>query len=208
MCSDNRRPMVKKTTNRRVQDLESHLHLLEECVAKQEQDSDIWYKIISAELRVLVCKSGRNKPLLLDIIDEFKLVTKIRSSSPFGYITSEYVKRCKELNAPINHKEMGQQEMDFKKYIEEGCLGFHLNRVFTPKEFILMVSQKIGSSHEDVEVDADIPEIENLGDDWGGMSIIGANMHALGKSVLSVGISVLKVLKDGFGYKTRYFNNI
>jgi hypothetical protein len=66
-----------------VDSLRRHLTLLEEfrVHAFQEGDQD-YFGEIAGKLRVLVYEKGRNKPLLLSLIDQFALEIPIVLGSP------------------------------------------------------------------------------------------------------------------------------
>jgi hypothetical protein len=74
---------VCKPIGLRLRDCESHLrHLKEDLIAYANKDRDR-YKTIAGHLRVLVCKFGRNKPLLLELMDHFGFVYPWQDQPPF-----------------------------------------------------------------------------------------------------------------------------
>jgi hypothetical protein len=74
---------VCKPIGLRLRDCESHLrHLKEDLIAYANKDRDR-YKTIAGYLRVLDCKFGRNKPLLLELMDHFGFVYPWQDQPPF-----------------------------------------------------------------------------------------------------------------------------
>src|SRR6185437_3355299 len=64
----------------RVQECEYHLNVLEEAHEAYQQGDILRYKTVAGELRVLVCDHGRNKPILLDMMDHLNFGWAINPS--------------------------------------------------------------------------------------------------------------------------------
>lgn len=61
--------------------MEAHLYFLWEARQRYPQQPDR-YKQIAAELRVLVCKTRQNQPLLLNLMDAYELSYEIQPPGP------------------------------------------------------------------------------------------------------------------------------
>ena len=76
-------PRIPRRTQDLADSLERHLKLLKEFATKAFNDGDEDYLgEIAGKLRVLVYEKGRNKPLLLSLMDEFDLQIPIRLGGP------------------------------------------------------------------------------------------------------------------------------
>src|SRR3989344_4862202 len=62
---------IPKTKEQLLEACEIHLILLNQALSLYPSQK-YQYKHIASELRVLVCDFGRNKPLLLDLMDEYR----------------------------------------------------------------------------------------------------------------------------------------
>jgi hypothetical protein len=76
-----RKRRIRKTLAERIADCESHLFFLQEALKLFPQQYDR-YKPLSGELRVLVCSTRQNKPLLLDLMDELEVDYYIHPPRP------------------------------------------------------------------------------------------------------------------------------
>jgi hypothetical protein len=80
-----RKPRVAKPAGQRLAECETHLYFLWDARRLYIQQRDR-FKQIAAELRILVRETRTNKPLLLDLMDEYKFVYEVQplGSSDFG----------------------------------------------------------------------------------------------------------------------------
>jgi hypothetical protein len=74
-------PRVPKSPDERIRDCETHLAFLREARHNYRTDRER-YKQVAGELRVLVCKSRNNKPLLLDLMDEYGFNYEVQPAAP------------------------------------------------------------------------------------------------------------------------------
>lgn len=76
---------VPKQRLRLLTDCESHLKFLSESLERLQHEVDR-YKQLAAGLRILVCSTRSNKPLLLDLLDDYGLTVLVhpmpRTASP------------------------------------------------------------------------------------------------------------------------------
>src|SRR5664279_5665901 len=66
----NQKRRISKTANQRLYECETHLYFLSDANRLYQQQRER-YKQIATELRVLVCETRTNKPLLLDLMDKY-----------------------------------------------------------------------------------------------------------------------------------------
>src|SRR5258708_28138571 len=64
---------VPKTTKSQVQALDEHLYLLRDHLHRLVEEGPVHLKAISAELRVLICKSSGTEGLLWRLMDELQV---------------------------------------------------------------------------------------------------------------------------------------
>ena len=90
-------PRILRTDGQRVRDCATHVRFLKEAMDKYEEGDFERYKQMAMHLRVLVCESQRNRPLLLDLIDKFDVDFRVRRRgtetkiSLREWINTEYV---------------------------------------------------------------------------------------------------------------------
>src|ERR1700704_771305 len=72
---------IPRPTQERISACESHLFFLHEDLKLFPQQYDR-YKQIAGKLRVLVCKTRSNKPLLLDLMDELGFNYEVQPPGP------------------------------------------------------------------------------------------------------------------------------
>lgn len=151
----------------RIASCEFHLLALWEAYVRASVQPER-YKQMAAELRVLVCRHGRNKPLLLNLMKTHSIEARVNPQS------SRYLKKDwqidtiykRELNnlPPRNynytelvellHSRMPSEEpLDYEQYISDVVAVANEYGEYTCKELILAVAQQIGSGHEDEAVD-------------------------------------------------------
>ena len=83
---------IPKTISRQLSDLEDHLYFLDADLKNITKDTS-HYKRVATELRLLICKMGRSKPLLLDLIKFFDKVENYYLTS-----TDEFTKEITKTN--------------------------------------------------------------------------------------------------------------
>jgi hypothetical protein len=76
-----RKPRVRKSAEERLRDCETHLAFLREARNKYRSDRER-YKQVAGELRLLVCESSNNKPLLLDLMEEYGFKYEVQPPAP------------------------------------------------------------------------------------------------------------------------------
>lgn len=125
-------------------DFEIHLKLLFENIEKMREDF-AYYKSVAAEMRVLVSDKNPKKRLFFEImrIFDYKIENMKNDRHPYTWTM---------LN--INNKDTYQKdEISLENYCER-CLAVGVEGVnFTVNEFVRLIAQEDGSSHDSNSVD-------------------------------------------------------
>lgn len=185
MTSNNNHKKLAKTPHRRLKDLENHLFFLKKDLQEFKNEPYL-YKRIAAELRLLICKMNRNKPLLIDLIKEF--------GDPQIY--------------NVNSKNRVTEKItvtNILDYPEKWSGFFYKGRKYSVQDLIVIIASQDGSGHEDTLLDEGIASNESIF--IGGIG--NPNLFLLnqiGTNVFRMGLQFLKDLKEKGEYNiTRDF---
>jgi hypothetical protein len=170
-----RKPRVPKTSAERLEDCETHLYFLWDALRLYPEQRDR-FKQIAAELRVLVCKTKTNKPLLLNLMDEFAFVYEIQPpgvsaagpplkpqplpmvgwrEDPIHAEISERLSRAIESGDEAQMQEIDRRlaelakPVPFREWVNRGLAVFIAPHDYSHRELVLAIAQQFGSSHED-----------------------------------------------------------
>jgi hypothetical protein len=185
---------VPRSRERLLYDCESHLKFLEEALTAQTEDP-YRYKQIAGELRVLVCKSGRNRPLLLDLMYGLGFDYHVPSDPRWGAPFRTAFK--------IDPSGEGKQPASLREIIECGQAAYIGPEEWTYGELILAVAQQMGGAHEDATVDEGLMLLEQYIDR--GYSGIGAALRDIGFLVLDAGKRFILYAVKHYGFQPHYF---
>jgi hypothetical protein len=196
---------VRKTSNRLLADLESHLKFLHEALVRLPGEPDR-YKVLAAGLRVLVCDFGSNRPLLLDLLDAFDLKYSIGPipDLPFPLPMVDEL----DLDSGTDFTAMSSEQIwayhrsraksyPLREFVARGLAVFVLGRPYSYTDLIRTIAEQSGLSHEDPTVDSNILELES--------SVIGgyqghvAPLLSLAEHVIAAGVIVInKAARSGY----------
>ena len=207
---------VRRDTEDRLSSCEFHLLTLWEAKQKADKQPER-FKQISGVLRVLVCRKGQNKPLLLDLMKEFGIEGR---ANPLGgrilligwKKSQEYIDAYNKMENPPTdpdelidalHKVMppGGPIM-FEDYIENGCAIGNENGEYSYKDLILALSQQKGSSHEDCTIDKLLSEVSKPREN--GEPLFMQPLLTVSHKVLGLGAVMFMELVRTQKYKTKY----
>lgn len=155
----------QKTINRKLQDLDDHLYLLKESLAKLAGGDAAYIKPLATELRVLVCKASRTEGLLWRILDELKIHDLVHIHLP-GKVdrNNPLSQNLQFLYAPICRAGHGDPRLipnhySLKEIIKE-CEALMVGGVgYTHEKLIRAVAEQMGSAHEDEGVEPHLIEL-------------------------------------------------
>jgi hypothetical protein len=223
MASDKKR-RIPRPTQERIAACESHLFFLHEDLKLFPQQYDR-YKQIAGKLRVLVCKTRSNKPLLLDLMDELGFNYNVPPPGPPGPITmpialvgwrtdpdfQAHVRELEEAGgdqqkrAAIHEKHNAKfrKSMPLREYTDKAFATLIYFHEYSFCELVLDVAQQCGSSHEDEAIDEPIAQMRTIR--IGGVEQHVAVIVDYAKRVLDAGANfILYAVEKGL-YEARYF---
>jgi hypothetical protein len=186
-----------KTILARTRDCEAHIKFLSEAIKNSEKDA-IYYKQVSAELRVLVADKKPKNCLLLTLMDDLDARLSLH---PPTNVRPGYTPKWSIVN---NKGEVEDWEgnIPFRKYCESGYKRSVLGKNYTIAEFIRTVSQQEGSSHDASHIDEKLAFSHQL-------QILGLPSHVysllkLAKQIELVAIDFLRFIIKNRNYKPIY----
>jgi hypothetical protein len=144
----------KKTLDRRLRDLEDHLHLLEKALAGLVGGDDADLKSLAAELRVLVC-DARPEGLLWRILEELRfddrvhvhLVGDLDRDNPLTQ-GLQFV-YCPVMNAGEGPPQVPAGHYSLKGIIKKSEAIVISGTAYTHENLIRAVAEQMGTAHED-----------------------------------------------------------
>jgi hypothetical protein len=220
--AEEKKRRIPRSTQERIADCEAHLFFLHEALNLFPQQYDR-YKQIAAELRVLVCKTRKNEPLLLDLMDEFGFTYDIDPPGPpfdkhpidlVGWrddpdhqaLTREFQQAAgdKQKLAMIFEKEAKlRKSMPLRENTDKALAIFIKPFDYSYRDLILSVAQQCGSSHEDKDIDEPIAQMRSIV--LGGIESHIAPLIGYARRVVDAGANfILYSVEKGF-YQARYF---
>ncbi|MBI3468213.1 MAG: hypothetical protein HY000_34850 [Planctomycetes bacterium] len=170
------------------------------------------YKQVAAELRVLVCETKENKPLLLDLLDGFGLQYLVQSDPELPLplqMVGDIGKTPTEDFSTLSPHEIwaryraNAKPIPLREFVNCGLAVFIRPHEFSHRDLILAVAQQIGSAHEDRSVEVPLLELEHFL--IGGYSGYGASLRSVGFLVLQAGRYLICHLAENNEYRPHYF---
>ena len=168
---------VRRSVADLVETLRRHVRLLTEfCVRAFEQGEHDYFGEIAAKLRLLVYEHGRNRPLLLALMDEFELDIPITLGGP-----------------PIERlpgKPGSGDQVSLREFLELDAYGVRTEHrgfvMLTKKQLISVWAQQHGAAHEDWELDEEFILGRDSGLFLGGVPALALELKVTTKAVLYV----------------------
>lgn len=206
-----RRNRLQKTQDRKLRDLDDHLHFLKEALVKVANGDDAYLKHLATELRVLVCKSSGTEGLLWRIIDllsekeqdavHVHLTGKLNREHPIGKLATFTF-------SPIFRAGHGDPRIPARRYSLKGIIKESEALVvsgigYTHEKLIRAVAEQMGSAHEDEGAESYLVELDRMS--ISNSSILTTLLLNDAELVLGVGDRVLDsaLKKFNFVRKTR-----
>ncbi len=177
----------------------------------------------------MVCETRMNKPLLLDLMDEYGFVYEVQppgvsgSGPPMkpqplpmvGWREDPTHTEISELlSSAIESEDKAQMEevdrrlaefaqpVSFRDWVNRGLAVFIVPYDYSHRELVLAIAQQIGSSHEDDSVEEPILRLQQvyLGGERGDL----APMTVFADSVVSVGVAFIRHVEQHHNFQPRY----
>lgn len=221
---------IPKTANQRLHECETHLYFLWNAHQLYQKQRDR-FKQIATELRVLVCETRTNKPLLLDLMDKYGFTYEVQppgkhqggpplKPQPLTMIgwrddpvqkkiteeLSEAISSNDEMKIKaINEKlEALANPIPFRDWVNKGLAVYIKPYDYSHKDLVLAIAQQLGSSHEDESVEEPIIQLQQI--IVGGETSDIAPMIEFAELVIKVGSMFVEHLVKHHGYKPKYFS--
>lgn len=164
---------ISRTDQELINALQDQLHILKEAIDKVKIGDFAFAKVIAAVLRVLVIKTTKNKPLLLNMSKKYNFPLIIKRDVPSFK------------NSTILIQDM----------LNDLYFASNVNNVrMTNREFITNFAQQQGLSHEDTSLDRDFVISKSTGFLWGGLPAETRGIVGLGECVHRAGSGLLTEL--------------
>lgn len=203
---------VPKQRFRLLADCESHLKFLSEALERLQHEVDR-YKQLAAELRILVCSTRSNKPLLLDLLDDYGLRALVHPVPRFPFpctMVGDIQKHGVDVEAVLGLPEADVERLiveqrskakpiPLRQWVRQGLAVYNKGREFSYEELVLVVAHQMGGAHEDVTVEKAVLELEPLSIE--GYSGLANPLRELGETVLQAGQSLLRFVSKKHGYQ-------
>lgn len=221
---------IPKTANQRLHECETHLYFLWDAHQLYQQQRER-FKQIATELRVLVCETRTNKPLLLDLMDEYGFSYDVQPPGKHqggpplkpqplpmvGWRDDPVQKKItEELSEAINSGDETKMKavdkklaalarpIPFREWVNKGLAVYIKPYDYSHKDLALAIAQQLGSSHEDESVEEPIIRLQQIM--IGGETSDIAPMIVFAELVIRVGSMFVGHLVEHYGYKPRYFS--
>jgi hypothetical protein len=210
-----------RPTYERIAACESHLLFLHEDLKLFPQQYDR-YKQIAGKLRVLVCATHQNKPLLLNLMDELGFKYDVPPPGPLtipiglvGWRTDpDFLANTREIEqaagdgqklAAIHEKYNAKfrKSMPLREYTDKALATFIKPYDYSFRDLVLSVAQQCGSSHEDESIDEPIAQMRSI-------VVLGVESHVAviveyARLVLDAGVKFILYSEEKGQYKARHF---
>jgi hypothetical protein len=196
----------KKTLERKLRDLEDHLHFLPESLSKLASGDESYIKPLSAELRVLICKAGK-EGLLWRVVSEIgaddtvhvHFAGKVNFDHPLarGLTTMFY---------PLHRAGLGDPRLapgrhSLKHVIREGDALVVQGKAYSFEILIRAVVEQMGTSHEDEGVQ---PYLIELSETFiSNIPVLSQTLMIAADLALEVGDRTLLEALKRYGYVKR-----
>lgn len=162
-----KRTRIAKSLHQKLNDLDDHLFIVREHLGKQGESTSR-LKVLSAELRTLVCKSSGTEGLLWRLVDELKVDDEIFLHVPGDLIETHPLARgLSFLIVPIQRGGQGHPQLppcnySLKEIIKERQALVAGGKPFTHEYLIKAISQQMGSAHEDDGIEQMLVDIRSI----------------------------------------------
>lgn len=202
-----KRERIQKTLIQKLDDLDAHLFTIREHL-KKINESTSHLKVLSAELRTLLCWSSHTEGFLWRLVDELNIDDKIFLHVPGDLIEDHPLAQGLQfLIVPIKRGGKGDPRLppfnySFKEVIKERQALVASGKPFTHEYLIKAVAQQMGGAHED-------DGLEQMLVDWKSVFINGVQPYISvlatnSELTLEIGERVLDSAEKHNGYKRHH----
>jgi hypothetical protein len=198
------RSRIPKTIEQKLSDLDDHLHLLAESRHRLATGEEVYLKSLTAELRVLACKSSGTAGLLWRVAGELNvedaifvhLAGTVNQQHPLSRgLTFFFVPL---IPGGENITSLPAAYYSLSRVLAEQEAVFVSGRGYTHEQLIKAVAQQMGSAHEDDGVEPYLIELTEI--IMGAYSSLVKVVLIDAAYVLEVGTRVLERATQSLGY--------
>jgi hypothetical protein len=194
---------IAKTVQQEVTDLDAHLFLLREHLHRLATDVN-HLKVISAELRTLVCFSSGTEGLLWRLTEELRVDDRIFLHVP-GQLQRDHplARDLKFLIIPIQRGGKGDPRLrpslhSLQEIIKRAEALVAAGEPITHEQLIKMVAQQMGTAHEAASIEPALVELKSIL--VGGVEPLVPVLATDAELVLEIGERVLDTAEERIGF--------
>jgi hypothetical protein len=222
---------ISKSIDQRLKECETHIYFLWDALRLYPKERDR-FKQIATELRVLVCETRHNKPLLLDLMDYYEFTHYVQPpglnsngppikpqpipkvgwrDNPVQQAITEELTNAIESGDSAKVKEIEDKlaklahPVPFREWVNKGLAVYIKPYDYSYRELTLAIAQQFGSSHEDDSVEEPIVRLQQIF--IGGESSDIVPLIELARYVLKVGTRFIRFLVENHSYNPKYFRD-
>lgn len=198
---------IPKPLSQKLNDLDDHLFIVREHLSKLN-DSSSHLKVLSAELRTLVCWSSGTEGLLWRLVDELSIDDKLFLHVPGDLIEDHPLAQGLQfLIVRIQRGGKGDPRLppyyySLKEIIKEKQALVAGGKPFTHGYLIKAVSQQMGSAHEDEGLEEMLVDLKSIF--INGVEPFVSVLATDAKLTLDIGERVLDNSEKTHNYKRRH----
>lgn len=208
---------IPKTKEQLLEACETHLIMLNQALSLYPSQR-YQYKHIAAELRVLVCDFSRNKPLLLDLMDEYGFSYEIKPEGKNLVPLANWQEDTlfeKNIYEPVgqllSEGKIGEAEEILSKnrkpiplrlFVKNGLAVFIKPHNISYQVLIKSIAEQEGSSHEDRDLDEIVYQLKSIR--IGGEESHIASLISFAELINKVGLDFFNFLFDKIQYKPKH----
>lgn len=211
---------MTRSRNDLLQSCEDHLYFLRDAYRLYHKGQRPRYKQIAGELRVLVCRTRHNHPLLLDLMDAYKFTYDVQPPEIgiFPYrlfipmVGQSALEETEEeevvLRDTLKPEELARAReaaawpVPLREFVDYGLAVSFAPDEYSYRDLVLMVAQQFGSSHEDPKLKWSIADLRAARD--GEHSAAIGPLLELAEVIIKAGSEFIAFLQARHGYKPTY----
>lgn len=155
--------MEKKSLEKRLKELGDSIELLEEALQKVSSGNKNHFKIISSQLRALICSGGRSlNPLLINLAREKNIPLYCYGPSVRISDIDEYtVLKISSFFIGLVPFSPASQKYELKDWIQTPFVRLG-SEIYTPNEVIRFAAEKDGGVHYDNELPGKLLKLRGI----------------------------------------------
>ena len=202
-----RKNRIPKTLSHKLDDLDAHLFIIREHL-RELNESTSHMKVLSAELRTLLCWSSGTEGLLWRLVDELAIDDCIFLHVPGDLIEDHPLAQGLQFSiVPIQRGGKGDPRLppyncSFKEIIKERQALIIGGKPIKHEYLIKAISQQMGSAHEDDGLEQMLVDMKSIF--IGGLEPYVPVMATNAELTLEIGERVLESAEQGLGYKRHH----